>query len=110
RTLDGEGLALTSTALQALTPEYAAPEQFAGAPPATAMDVYGVGALLYRLLAGVAPRQGMRGGEVTAPSRLLRQRAETDPAQRQLATQLRGDLDTIALKALAERPEDRYAS
>ncbi|WP_024868375.1 serine/threonine-protein kinase [Pseudoxanthomonas suwonensis] len=110
RTLDGEGLALTSTALQALTPEYAAPEQFAGAPPATAMDVYGVGALLYRLLAGVAPRQGMRGGEVTAPSRLLRQRAETDPVQRQLAAQLRGDLDTIALKALAERPEDRYAS
>ena len=112
RTLDDGGIALTRTVLQALTPEYAAPEQFSGAPPATAMDVYGVGALLYRLLTGVAPGQGRRDGEVVAPSRLLRQRAGEHPDQglRPLVAQLRGDLDTIALKALAEHPGDRYAS
>ena len=55
RTLDGEQ-PRTRTQLHALTPEYAAPEQFSAAPPSTAVDVYGAGALLYKLLAGVPPR------------------------------------------------------
>lgn len=109
RTLDGDEAA-TRTALHALTPEYAAPEQFTGMPPATAMDVYGAAALLYRLLTGLAPRQAVPAGEVIAPSKLLRQRAgeRPDPAQRQAVARLRGDLDTILLKALAGTPEDRY--
>src|SRR5690554_6346522 len=99
----------TATALRALTPEYAAPEQFSGAPATTAMDVYGIGALLYRLLAGVGPRpDGARDGSITGqpPSRAGRDAAA--PARR-LGRGLRGDLDAIVMKALATRPDDRYA-
>ncbi|WP_454832852.1 protein kinase domain-containing protein [Pseudoxanthomonas wuyuanensis] len=109
RTLDGEQ-PRTRTQLHALTPEYAAPEQFSAAPPSTAVDVYGAGALLYKLLAGVPPRQGPQQ-TVVAPSRALRTGIGGQPTaeQRQRLHRLRGDLDTIVIKALAERPEDRYA-
>lgn len=98
----------TATALRALTPEYAAPEQFDGAPPGTAMDVYGVGALLYRLLTGSAPRSGpLRGDEaIAAPSRA----AARSAAAVAWTPRLRGDLDTVVLKALAAVPDARYAS
>lgn len=106
----------TATALRMLTPEYAAPEQFDGAVASTAMDVHGLGALLYRLLTGHPPRRGARAtaDEAAAtqpPSRAVRTDAGRETTQRaQLARQLRGDLDTIAMKALAAEPEQRYAS
>src|SRR5690606_26946294 len=98
----------TATALRALTPEYAAPEQFHGAPATTSMDVYGIGALLYRLLAGVPPRPpGARDGATTGqpPSRAAR--GDAGPAGR-LPRALRGDLDAIVMKALAQEPAARY--
>jgi serine/threonine-protein kinase len=51
----------------ALTPEYAAPEQFAGAAVGVGADVYALGVLLYELIAGVGPypidRNDMAGSE-----------------------------------------------
>lgn len=94
----------TATGLRALTPEYASPEQFAGAPPSTAMDVYGMGALLYRLLTGQPPRKAHAGAAQPLPaSRAAAQSGES-------TRRLRGDLDTVLSKALAETPEARYAS
>jgi len=109
RLLDEGDAVRTRTQSRALTPEYAAPEQFAGLPPSTAMDVYGVGALLYRLLAGTAPHGAQ--GAITTPSRSLRARAGAHASAdlRLRIKRLRGDLDTVVMKALAERPEDRYA-
>ena len=103
----------TSTALRALTPEYAAPEQFAGERATTAMDVYGLGALLYRLLTGVPPRRsGAGAGEPTlAPSKALSRLGEEAVAgapERRWSRHLRGDLDTIVMKALAVDPRQRY--
>lgn len=104
----------TTTALRALTPEYAAPEQFTGALPSTAMDVYGLGALLYRLLTELPPRPrngGVIGPPTQLPSRAVRAAAQvSEPERRHRAQRLRGDLDTVTMKALAEKPDNRYAS
>ncbi|WP_368562959.1 tetratricopeptide repeat protein [Pseudoxanthomonas sp. UTMC 1351] len=102
----------TATALRALTPEYAAPEQFVGAPPSTAMDVYGFGALLYRVLCGRSPRAAGSldaTAEIPPPSRASRGSADRTEEHR-FSARLRGDLDTIVMKALARQPEQRYAS
>lgn len=104
----------TATALRMLTPEYAAPEQFTSAPASTAMDVYGLGALLYRLLSGLPPRKGAPEAAdppTLPPSRAVRADAGRGEHEReQLARRLRGDLDTIVMTALAAQPEQRYAS
>ena len=89
------GTERTATVLRALTPEYAAPEQFACAPAATTMDVYGIGVLGHCMLTGVPPARAMdAGASAAAPS----------------PTILRGDLDAIVRKATADEPDDRYAS
>lgn len=91
----------TLTQWRALTPEYAAPEQFAGEPTSTAVDIYGLGALLYRLLAGRAPRRSSESGD--APIALPSLTGGS-------AAGLRGDLDAICLRALAIDPGARYAT
>ena len=104
-----EGGEATETNWRALTPQYAAPEQFTGAPPSTAMDVFGLGALLYRLLCGRVPRDSIEDlhRAPVAPSKV---HTAAGKAGASLARQLRGDLDRIVLKALAYEPDHRYAS
>src|SRR5262249_53245192 len=54
---ESQALALTQTAERVLTPEYASPEQIRGDSITTSTDVYGLGMLLYELLAGSRPFQ-----------------------------------------------------
>jgi eukaryotic-like serine/threonine-protein kinase len=93
------------------TPDYASPEQIAGGPITTATDVYGLGLLLYELLAGTRPVIGA-AETVVPPSRALREsaNAEGSGARRRLARRIAGDLDTIVGKALEIEPARRYAS
>lgn len=94
----------THTMWRALTPGYAAPEQLRGAPPTTAMDIYGLGALLHRLLTGRTP--GADGTtHSTRPSLLVR---DAGDAYHRHYVPLKSDLDRVLLKALAEEPEQRY--
>lgn len=129
----------TRTALRLMTPEYASPEQVRGGPITTASDVYQLGLLLYRLLAGSRPYTVKR----RSPSDLERAICEQPPTRlsaavtlddkldpssgheqpttsticalrrstpAKLRRQLRGDLENIVGKALSKEPERRYTS
>jgi serine/threonine-protein kinase len=108
------GLAETGTELRVLTPEYAAPEQVRGEPVTTATDVYALGAVLYELLAGTRAHRFERH----TPAEVERVVCDTEPEPPSAAPavpdrirrSLRGDLDTIVLKALQKVPARRYPS
>ncbi|HVE33399.1 MAG TPA: serine/threonine-protein kinase [Gemmatimonadaceae bacterium] len=106
---------ITHTGARWMTPEYAAPEQLRHEPVTTVTDVYQLGVVLYRLLAGRLPftvgagglselAAAVMRGDPAPPSVVAR---ETDPAR---AKMLQGDLDAIVLKALRTEPSERFAS
>lgn len=107
------GTALTEMSQMAFTPEYASPEQIAGEPISTASDIYSLGVVLYELLTGGKPYALTRGSRAALEQAVMsaepsRPSAVAQPAAR--ARELRGDLDTIVLKALRKAPDERYAS
>ncbi|MEO0559539.1 MAG: protein kinase [Bacteroidota bacterium] len=109
---DDPDAGLTQTGLAHLTPEYAAPEQVEGGAITAATDVYALGVLLYELLAGQRPYEIPRPTlssivEVVCHTRPV---APSAVATGDRPRALRGDLDTIVMKALAKEPERRYRS
>lgn len=124
----------THTGLLPMTPSYASPEQVRGEAITTASDVYQLGVVLYELLTGQRPYrvEGRTPSEVeriiceeepTRPSTAVTQTSgsanEDMPAPvqvsrvrqmrpEQLRKTLRGDLDTIVMKALRKEPDRRY--
>jgi len=87
---------------------YAAPEQVSGEPDAvdTRADVYALGALLYEGLAGRRPLE-LDGG-LAECVRAIQDEPPRPPGAH--ASTVPADLDTVALRALEKRPEDRYQS
>jgi tetratricopeptide (TPR) repeat protein len=107
----------------ALTPDYASPEQIAGQAVTTASDIYSLGVLLFELLTGERPHKvtGSRAELEQAILTLEPQKpsgsvtAEAAAGARgctmgSLSRALRGDLDSITLKALKRAPVERYAT
>ncbi len=121
----------TLTTMQAMTPEYASPEQLHGEPVTTASDVYSLGVLLYRLLTGHRPYalesrsidelwDHIRHRPPRRPSTVIRDTEDSITPESvssarntradRLERQLAGDIDNILLMALRKEPERRYGS
>lgn len=100
-----------------MTIAYAAPEQVRGEAVSTATDLYALGVMLFELLTGERPH-----GAAQSAYDVMQRITETDPEPPSIflqrashahpvpARSLAGDLDTIALKALARAPSRRYPS
>ena len=123
-----------------MTPEYASPEQVRGEAITTATDIYSLGVLLYHLLCGHRPYRQTPASWLDVGRQVCEEDAEkpstaifragqspdgaaaktqTSPEAisaarkarpEELRRRLRGDLDTIVLKALRKEPQQRYAS
>ena len=107
--LDDDGATLAQTQAIALTPGYAAPEQYRPGPVTTASDVYALGVLLGELLTG----QRVARATFTGLSRAVdgtREPPHGLPAVPVLRRSLRGDLDAIHGTACAHAPGRRYGS
>ncbi|MGB8692143.1 MAG: serine/threonine-protein kinase, partial [Steroidobacteraceae bacterium] len=103
---------LTELSGRALTPDYASPEQILGEPLTIASDVYSLGVILYELLSGQRPYKLRRESRGALEEAIV----QAEPLQPSNAANttwhksLRGDLDTIVLKALKKVPAERYAT
>jgi tRNA A-37 threonylcarbamoyl transferase component Bud32 len=97
---------LTASGVILGTPAYMSPEQAAGhrGRITTATDVYGLGAILYALLAGKAP---FGGESVIDTLEAVRNRPPEPPSR--VNAKIPRDLETICLKCLEKDPRRRYA-
>ncbi len=114
--LQGSGPAREATVdvSRLFSPHYAAPEQVKGEPVTVATDVFGLGALAYRVLTGCEPFAqatsavgylfAVTHNDVEAPSEAARA-SGLNPSQ---IRKLQGDLDSILMKALDRDPARRY--
>lgn len=123
-------LAVTHADIRIMTPDHASPEQVRGQAITTSSDVYVLGVLLYKLLAGTGPFfiASMRLTEIERaicerdpplPSHAVSTDATEEATNiaearggsaKRLRRLLRGDLDNIVLMAMRKEPERRYAS
>jgi serine/threonine protein kinase len=129
---DGLASQYTVAEQRLLSPEYASPEHIIGRPITTASDIYSLGVLLYKLLAGRLPHD-FEGRTLLDLERLVATVTPESPSTKAVQTipnvpppalvararrmtpeklgrALRGDLDNIVMLALRTEPERRYRS
>ena len=104
---------MTAAGQERFTPGYASPEQVRGEAITTVSDVYSLGALLYEMLTGAPPHRF--SSKTPTATQIAKAVCEEEPmrpsiaaAEPDLRRSLRGDLDTILLRALAKVPVRRY--
>jgi eukaryotic-like serine/threonine-protein kinase len=88
------------------SPGYIAPERYTGeTAPDRRVDIFSCGVLLYQMLTGIAP---FAGSEIEAMYKVLHNDPKPPSCTGTMAP--RACWDAIVAKALAKRPEDRYAT
>jgi formylglycine-generating enzyme required for sulfatase activity/serine/threonine protein kinase len=93
---------LTTSGAGLGTPDYMAPEQWTG--DATALsDMYSLGVVLYEMITAYRPYMSDTPAGV-----LLKQINEPLPLPKQYIPDLPHNVESVLLKVLARRPEDRY--
>jgi len=107
RPSSGRALELTKSGSAVGTPPYMSPEQTAGRLDQLGLhsDVYSLGATLYHLLTGHAPCEVEESGELY--QKVL---VGDIPRPRMLNPRIAPALEVICRKAMALKPDDRYAS
>ena len=129
--------ALTQGGARLMTPQYASPEQVRGESISTASDIYTLGVVLYELLTGQYPyrcaahrddlERAVLNEQPIRPSTAVRRTPVSRAADRAVASSpsasdarnctveklhrtLRGDLDTIVLRAMSKEIDRRYGT
>jgi eukaryotic-like serine/threonine-protein kinase len=88
------------------TPRYVSPEQVLGKPIDGRADLYSIALVLYTLLAGRGPFDGVRGVELYD----AHVRLEPEPPSRYASQTIPAELDAVILRALRKNPDDRFQS
>ncbi len=98
---------LTKTGMVFGTPHYMSPEQASGGAIDGRTDVYALGVIMYEMFTGRVPFEADTYMGVLTKHMF---EAPIPPSQLAGAARELGALEDVTLKALAKRPEDRYAS
>lgn len=102
---DADGENLTKTGMVMGTPDYMAPEQARGDRVDARADIYAAGAILYRALTGRKPFEGL--DPMATLTAVLVQEPERPSA---IEPSIPLALELVIQRAMAKRPEDRYAT
>ncbi len=101
---ESDGQTLTGTGIGLGTPEYMAPEQWLGqAVPAS--DQYSLGVVFYEFVTGHKPYTAD-----TPAAILIKQSNDPLPRPRDFVPGLPAAVEQVIFKALAKKPENRYAN
>jgi eukaryotic-like serine/threonine-protein kinase len=98
-------LELTAAGMVIGTPAYLAPERLAGKRATVRSDLYAVGIMCYEALTGTRPFNG----DTPIALAYAAQHARPEPL-RQLRDDVSPELESVLMRAIARRPEDRFAS
>ena len=99
-----ESSMLTQVGVRFGTPAYMSPEQHRGLPVSARSDVFSAGVILYEFLTGVRPFNG--DGYMIVQQIFLHDAAPPSAINPDIPP----SIDAVTMKALAKRPEDRFAT
>jgi len=100
-----QGKGLTEAGTSIGTPDYMSPEQLAGGELDARSDLYSAGVVLFECVTGRVPFEAE-----TTWALVAKHLEETPPDPRALNGDVPDTLAAVILKAMAKKPQDRYAS